>query len=427
MPRLPEHPAQLFTRHPTRAIFDTGEHAPPHTLVEIARTTMEHHPEAVAVDWEHNRLTYGDFAFVLDEQVERLHQLGVGRGDRVGLRVPPGSMQLYVAVLAVIFAGAAYVPVDWEEDEQRAEAIWKAAGVAVVYGADLDLTVRREATGVVDTSAPQPGDAAWILFTGPTEDLSGVITTHASAAAIADAQAAAYLPAAPLGPGDRIMTRTSVASLDSTKKMWLAWRTGATLVPAPPGVAHSHRKLVSWIEDEKITVVAVTPSMAHAWPRQTLETVRLLILIGQNTGREVLERLVRPGMEIWTGYQDTLTAARLYDGLTPTTPPESVGLPIPGMRLAVVDPAGEPVTWGSIGQVVIAGPGLDPHLDPVQDAEKYAPLISLEWERALHTGTRVRATRDGLIPVDAKGTPTRAVTPPSGQGKRSWWQWWSRR
>lgn len=427
MARLSDHPAQLFTTHPTQALFDTKDNPTPGTLVEIAREVMDRHPAAVAVDWEGNRLTYSELAVVLHEQVQRLHLAGIGRGDRVGIQVPTGSMQVYVAILAVVFSGAAYVPVDWEETQERAQAIWEAADVTVIYGADLQLTVRRENTGVADTSAPQPGDEAWILFTGPAEDLSGVATTHHSAAAIAHGQATTFVSDAPLGPGDRIMTRRSITTLPVAKKMWLAWGTGATLVPTPCTVADSHRALASWIANEGITVVGATPSMAAAWPRQTLEAVRLLILIGQDTGREVLGRLCGPGREIWTGYRDTLTAARLFVGMTPATPPESVGLPIVGMRLAVVDPEGEPVGWGKVGQVVVAGPGVDPHLDPVLNAEKYAPLPSLGWERALSTGTLVRAERDGLIAVDADETPTRVSTPQRTRSPRRWWQWWPAR
>ncbi len=413
--------------HPSLAIFGAEGDPPPSTLCTLARAVMDRHPDAVALDCEGDQLTYRELLAILREQVARLHRLGIGRGARVGIRVPPGSMQVYLAALATIFAGAAYVPVGWDEDDDRARAIWDATRVHAVYGADLDLTILRPATGEPDTAPPGPDDDAWILFTGAADALEGVVTTHRSAAAVAAAQAGTYLRASPLGPGDRIMTRNNVDTLTSTRKMWLSWCTGATLVPAPCAVFNSHRGLFTWIAEQRITVVATAPSMASAWPRQTLDRVRLLVLLGQDTGVEVLERLHRPGMEIWTTYSDTVTSARLYDGLERSTPPESVGLPLPGTQLSVVDSAGGPVRWGEIGEVVAAGPAMGRYLDPVVDAETYPPLSSLGWERAHRTGTLVRAERGGLITVDAAGKPTRISAPPGKHRATRRWRWWPTR
>lgn len=417
---LDDHPVPSATHHPTLAIFGSGEQSAPRTLTDIARTTMARHPDAVAVDCADAQLTYAEFSLILDEQVSRLHLHGVGRGDTVGIRVPSGTLQLYVAALAVAFAGATSVPVDLEAPEGYAQAVWEAAGVRVVYGPDLGLTAMHAVTGEADTSGPEPEDDAWIMFSGPADALQPMATTHRSAAAVADAQAIAYLRDAPVGPGDRVMTRNTIASPPSAKEMWLSWRRGATLVPVSDEVADSPETLPAWVLEQRITVAAVAPSVAATWPRQVLDQLRLLILVGQDTGWEVLEQLHRPGLEIWTGYRSTWTAARLYDGLTLTSPRESVGGPIPGMRLTVVDAAGEPVPWGGTGEVVTTGPLLDRHLDPATDAALYPPLPSLGWERARHTGVLVRAERDRLIPVDEHGSPTRVPAP---QRRRRWWSW----
>lgn len=395
------HLAPSSADHPTLAIFGVEGVPRPRTLIDIARTAMARYPQAVALDCEGGQLTYAEFSMILDEQVQQLRRHGIGRGDRVGIHVPPGTMQLYVAVLAVVFSGATYVPVDWDAATERVQAVWQAAGVAVVYGPDLELSVHQAKTGAPDTSAPEPGDDAWLLFPGQTTTLQGVATTHHSAGGTAEAQAMAYLADAPLRPGDRIMTDQSITAVPAAKKMWLSWRKGATLVPTPAGVFDSEISLAAWIRDQQITVVATTPEQAAAWPRGTLDEVRLLILTGgERPPKELLDSLPRPGLEIWTGYRATWTAARLYNGTDPDTPPDSVGRPIPGMQMCVIDPEGEPVRWGEIGEVVVNGLGLDRYLDPVTDAEKYPPLPSLQWERARFTGTLVRAAREGLVPIE---------------------------
>ena len=76
--------------------------------------------------------------------------------------------------------------------------------------------------------------------------------------------------------------------------------------------------------------------------------------------------------------------------------PVSIGLPLPGWDLVVVDRSGEPVPVGEVGELVIGGVGLARYLDPEKDAEKYAPLPSLGWSRAYRSGDLVRLEEDGL-------------------------------
>ena len=75
----------------------------------------------------------------------------------------------------------------------------------------------------------------------------------------------------------------------------------------------------------------------------------------------------------------------------------SIGLPLPGWDLAVVDQKGEPVSFGEVGELVIGGVGLARYLDPAKDAEKYAPMPTLGWDRAYRSGDLVRLEADGLF------------------------------
>src|SRR5439155_8112723 len=77
--------------------------------------------------------------------------------------------------------------------------------------------------------------------------------------------------------------------------------------------------------------------------------------------------------------------------------PVSIGLPLRGWDLAVVDKDGVPVSTGGVGELVIGGVGLARYLDPAKDAEKYAELPTLGWSRAYRSGDLVRLEPDGLI------------------------------
>ena len=74
-----------------------------------------------------------------------------------------------------------------------------------------------------------------------------------------------------------------------------------------------------------------------------------------------------------------------------------IGLPLDGWELAVVDAEGSPVADGEAGELVIGGVGLARYLDPAKDAEKYAPMPTLGWERAYRSGDLVRFDPAGLV------------------------------
>lgn len=326
----------------------------------------------------------------------RLAGAGVGLGDRVGVRVPSGTNDLYVAVLAVLAAGAAYVPVDAEDPDERAELVFGEADVRAVVGAGHEITVH----GASEAAAARPGTEhdAWIIFTsGSTGKPKGVAVSHRSAAAFVDAEAALFLTEEPIGPGDRVMAGLSVAFDASCEEMWLAWRYGACLVPVPRSQVRSGADLGPWLVEQEITVVSTVPTLAALWEPETLNDVRLLIFGGEACPPELVQRLVTEGREVWNTYGPTEATVVACASLMSGEEPIRIGLPLRGWELAVVDEAGEPVPLGGSGQLVIGGVGLARYLDAEKDAEKYAPLESLGWERAYRSGDLVRADAEGLV------------------------------
>ena len=133
-------PNFAISDHAERAIFGLEPAPEERTLVDILTATINAHPDIAAIEAENGIITYGELLDVLNAQVERLQEHGVGTGSRVGIRVPSGTTDLYVAILATIYAGAAYVPVDWDELDTRADTVWEEANVDAVFGKDLSIT-----------------------------------------------------------------------------------------------------------------------------------------------------------------------------------------------------------------------------------------------------------------------------------------------
>lgn len=372
-----------------------GTHAE-RTLMDVLGATARRHPNAPAVDDGTSALSYRALLAEVERVRRRLAGAGIGVGDRVGIRVPSGTADLYVGILAVLAAGAAYVPVDAEDPDERADLVFSEAGVSVVLGAGLEMTLRAEPHGA--PGRPGPGDDAWIIFTsGSTGKPKGVAVTHRSAAAFVDAEAGLFLADEPMGPGDRVLAGLSVAFDASCEEMWLAWRSGACLVPAPRSLVRTGVDLGPWLVEQEITVVSTVPTLAALWPVEALDDVRLLIFGGEACPPELAERMAVEDREVWNTYGPTEATVVACAAQLTGEGPVRIGLPLDGWELAVVDSRGEVVPMGEVGELVIGGVGLARYLDPAKDAEKYAPLPALGWSRAYRSGDLVRAEEEGLL------------------------------
>ncbi len=418
-----------------QAILDRSAEAPPErTLLDILRATAARHPEASAIDDGSGALSYAEMMARVGATAARLHRSGVRRGDRVGVRMPSGAKELYIAILGILAAGAAYVPVDADDPDERARLVFGEARVRGVItgsgtytpspaeagdGADESEDAREHADApaaeadapLFDGAAPHPSthalvavppptvdDDAWIIFTsGSTGVPKGVAVSHRSAAAFVDAEARLFLQQAPLGPGDRVLAGLSVAFDASCEEMWLAWRHGGCLVPAPRSLVRSGEDLAPWLLRQGITVVSTVPTLAAMWAPEAIDNVRLLIFGGEACPPELAARLASDDREVWNTYGPTEATVVACAAPLGVTGPVRIGLPLDGWVLAVVDGDGQPVAEGGVGELIIGGVGLARYLDPTKDAEKYAPMPSLGWERAYRSGDLVVFESAGLL------------------------------
>ncbi|HEV7203844.1 MAG TPA: Pls/PosA family non-ribosomal peptide synthetase [Jatrophihabitans sp.] len=383
--------------------------ADPRTLIDILDATAAAHPDAPAIDDGTGVVTYRGLIAQVEDAARALAALGVARGERVGIRLPSGDRTLYLAILATLRCGAAYVPVDADDPDERARIVFGEASVGVVIDDPALLAPADPAPSDPAPSdpapsdrgplaVPDPADDAWIIFTsGSTGAPKGVAVSHRSAAAFVDAEARLFVQDAPIGPGDRVLAGLSVAFDASCEEMWLAWRHGACLVPAPRSLVRSGVDLGAWLVSQRVTVVSTVPTLAALWPQESLDAVRLLIFGGEACPPELAERLTDDGREVWNTYGPTEATVVACAALLRDDEPVRIGLPLDGWELAVVDADERPVAPGQSGQLIIGGVGLARYLDPAKDAEKYAPLPALGWERAYRSGDVVRFDPDGLL------------------------------
>ncbi|OAA76604.1 non-ribosomal peptide synthetase [Akanthomyces lecanii RCEF 1005] len=384
------------------ALYPYEEAAPERTLIDIFTASTNAHPKALALDNGSIRLTYTELASAVDALAGRLREAGLGPGDRVGIRVTSGTSELYIGILAILKAGAAYVPVDVDDPDERAELVFSEAGVCAVITDNNTITLQD--TKPIGRSAalqkdPSPDNDAWIIFTsGSTGKPKGVAVTHRSAAAFVDAEALLFLPKRPLAPGDRVLAGLSVAFDASCEEMWLAWRHGACLVPAARALVKAGAELGTFLSAQNISVVSTVPTLAALWPTEALSGLRLLILGGEACSPELASRLAGAVDSVWNTYGPTeATVVSCGAPLTVADPVVRIGLPLAGWRLAVVGADGHPVRWGEEGELVIGGVGMARYLDVEKDKVKFTPSPAFGGERAYCSGDLVRAEKEGLL------------------------------
>ena len=147
--------------------------AQPRTLVDIFRATVARHGDEPALDNGAVVMTYAEFADEADALAASLVTLGIGAGDKVGVRIASGTTDLSIAIMGILLAGAAYVPVDADDPDERARTVFEEAAVAAILTNDL----------VIGPGVATPGAAT-----------SAAVTSATSGAAAATAAAATAMP-----------------------------------------------------------------------------------------------------------------------------------------------------------------------------------------------------------------------------------------
>src|ERR1035437_6597064 len=371
-----------------------GAPSAPRTLIDIFRATVEQYPLQPAIRDRDETLTYVRVAERVEALATTLRDQGIGPGRRIGIRMTSGKANVYIGILAILFAGGAYVPVDREDSEERARTVFDTADV---YGILDDQGFQLRRTPLANTSDLTIDGDAWVIFTsGSTGTPKGVAITHRSAAALVDGEARTLLSHSPLGPGDAVMAGLSVSFDASVEEMWLAWRSGACLVPFSRDEMRSGPDLAPLIVARAITALSTVPSLALGLSEGDLSPIRLLILGGESCSEELANRLMTPGREVWNTYGPTEATVIATAKLLCSGEPVTIGFPIPGTWVSVVDDNDYPVAAGESGQLVIAGAGLGRYLNESSTNSSYRPVKLLGWDRAYFTGDFVEMSTEGL-------------------------------
>ncbi|HYO67456.1 MAG TPA: amino acid adenylation domain-containing protein, partial [Archangium sp.] len=384
-------------------------------------------PDAVAVVFEGSQLTYAQLERRANQLAHALNARGVRPGDRVALCLER-SLEMAVAVLAVLEAGAAYVPLDPAYPAERLSFMLEDAGVSLVLtqsslASSLPTGTRLQVM-CVDTEAEtlsrqpvhapahelSPESACYVIYTsGSTGKPKGVALPHRALSNLLEWQLRQSVLPAP--------TTLQFASLSfdvSFQELFSTWCSGGTLVIPTAPVRQDMPALLAYLERHGVqrlflpfvALQALADAVAHGAPLPT--HLREVVTAGEQLQVTpalvaLFERLPGCVLENQYGPSEThvVSAHRLHGppASWPRLPP--IGSPLPHTPLYVLDAQGQPCSVGVQGELFIGGVqlALGYHARPQLTAEKFVPNpFSREpGARLYRTGDRARWRADGTV------------------------------
>jgi amino acid adenylation domain-containing protein len=394
---------------------DTGADYPRDRCVhELFEAQAERTPDAPAVIFATQRLTYRELDERANQLARRLRRLGVGPETLVAVYLRR-SPEMIVGLLGILKAGGAYLPLDPMYPAERLAFLLKDSRASVILTqrelADrlparearvVCLEAEAEAIAAESVERPDGGatadNLAYVIYTsGSTGRPKGVLVQHRGVCNLSAAQASIFN----VGPTDRVLQFASLSFDASAFEIVMALLKGAALCLENQNSLLLSQTLVQALSEHEITNATLPPSVLASLPEESLPALRTLIVAGEACSAELVARWAN-GREFFNAYGPTeatvwSTVAKCLDG----TQKPPIGRPIPNTKTYVLDADGQPAPFGAPGELHISGVGLARgYLNrPGLTAERFIPdsLSGESGARLYKTGDLARYLPDGSL------------------------------
>ncbi len=311
-------------------------------------------PERIALKGR-QEISYGDLNARANQLARALMARGIERGQTVGVYMDR-SIDLIVSFLAILKAGAAYLPLDPQYPPARLEFMMADSGASLILSqndlAEMDCSGYDGSNVGLEIGSHE---AAYVIYTsGSTGEPKGVVVPHIGVCHAADEQVRHF----GLTDGERILQFSSPNFDASIFEIVMAPRCGGELhlaeieelIPGPP--------LLGLLKARGITVLTIPPSTLAVLAPIELQDLRVLIVAGEACGAELVSRWAA-GRRFFNAYGPTegsiwATVAECV----PAERPPAIGKPLAHMWVRVVDSQLRPLPAGAPGELLLGGPGV---------------------------------------------------------------------
>ncbi|WP_460146266.1 amino acid adenylation domain-containing protein [Pseudomonas sp. H3_H08] len=369
-------------------------------------------PNAPALVFEGQRLTYAELDQRAQTVARALRAVGVGSDSIVPLCMER-SVEMVVALLGIVHAGAAWLPLDPELPATRlafliedadakvtlTQAQWLSRLPAAHQAWTLDALPNAE---VAEPISVQANDLAYVLYTsGSTGQPKGVMNEHGALMNRLHWMQDAF----PIGPNDRVLQKTPYSFDVSVWEFFWPLITGATLVVARPDGHRDPAYLSQLIQQERVTTLHFVPSMLRAFVEEpslvNCHSLRQVFASGEALPVDLVRRFMGQHPAALVNLYGPTEAAidvsvwrcSADDAIVP------IGKPIANLRLYILDEAMQPLPIGSIGELYIGGVGVARGYlkRPDLTEERFLASPFVAGDRLYRTGDRCRFLADGNI------------------------------
>ncbi|MEH7457910.1 Pls/PosA family non-ribosomal peptide synthetase [Bacillus sp. JJ1127] len=383
----------------------------------IFEEIVDRYESRIAVICDDRKITYRELEVESNKLARYLRLKGIKRGSRVAILLDR-SIETYIAMLGIMKAGAAYVPLDPSYPEDRVQYIVQDCGIAaVIMTAEiaarfhvecLAVLLDQEATLIADQDGErlckeevqvQYDDLSYIIYTsGTTGRPKGVLIEHHTAAHVVRASQTFYQ----VMPEDRVYQGFTTAFDASVEEIWMAFSNGAALVVGTRKLQQSGMELPKRLTELGVTVLSCVPTLLTMW-EEDIPTLRLLIVGGEECPSHIVQRWCRPGRRMMNTYGPTeATVIATYAECDPNKP-VTIGKPLPNYSVYILDEQMHSVPIGESGELYIGGAGLARGYVNREDLtkEKFVdnPFCKTPFDstRLYRTGDLVRFNKQGDI------------------------------
>ena len=343
------------------------------TLSSLFEKVVDQYPDATALLSEEMSLSY----FELDQKANQLanfmNSQGIGVGDFVAVYLDR-SIKPIISILAILKAGATYIPIDPSYPEDRIKYILEEASVSLVISErgladnkknkigclvlfldDLNILNKYLVTRLSQQQiAASDSDLSYILFTsGTTGRPKGIMTEHRNVVGFIHA----FNQVIKVKMNDRIYQGFSLGFDGSVEEMWMAFSNGATLVVSNPIAAKLPDEAARIMNEFKVTVFSSVPTFLGLI-KQTIPSLRLIILSGEKCPSSLVDVWETEGRRILNVYGPTETTVNTTVKECRRGSEITIGTPLVGYQLYILDEFMNPVKKGESGELYIGGIGV---------------------------------------------------------------------